>query len=62
MDLGRRVLAKAIERLGLDGVATRLEMRPALLSLYVDGQRTVPESMLLKMVDLVLDEAPLKKR
>jgi hypothetical protein len=56
MDLGRRVLAKAIEKVGLEAVAAHLGMRPALLSLYVDGQRTVPESMLLKLVDLVLDD------
>jgi hypothetical protein len=61
--LGRLVLAKVIDRLGgLTAVASRLDIDPALLKLYVDGDRPIPDAVLLCAADLVLEDLPTLTR
>jgi hypothetical protein len=57
--LGRLVLAKVVDRLGgLTAVASRLEIDPALLNLYLAGDRPIPDAILLSAADLVLEDLP----
>jgi len=57
--LARLVLAKTVDRLGgLTEAASRLEIDPTLLKLYVDGDRPVPDTILLCAADLILEDLP----
>ncbi len=57
--LGRLVLAKVVDRFGgLTAVASRLDIGPALLKLYIDGARPIPDELLLCAADLVLEDLP----
>jgi hypothetical protein len=61
--LGRLVLARTVDRLGgLIEVASRLEIDPALLKLYIDGDRPIPDAILLCAADLVLEDLPTLTR
>jgi len=61
--LGRLVLAKTVDRLGgLTEAALRLDIDPALLKLYVDGDRPVPDAVLLCAADQILEDLPTLTR
>jgi hypothetical protein len=50
----QRELAKAVEKLGVEKVARRLGVRPATLRTYLEGERPLPDALLLR----ILDELP----
>jgi hypothetical protein len=52
------VLAKAVQKFGVDETASRLQISASLLSHLIDGQTHVPDVVLLRAVDLVYDELP----
>jgi hypothetical protein len=57
--LGRLVLAKTVDRLGgLPATAYRLDIGSALLKAYLDGDRPIPDEVLLIAADLILEELP----
>jgi hypothetical protein len=57
--LGRLVLTKTVDRLGgLSATSSRLGIGPALLMAYLDGDRPIPDEVLLIAADLILEELP----
>ena len=54
-NLGQRVLERAVEKFGEAEVAARLEISESELRRQLSGQAHVPEALLLRAVDLVLD-------
>jgi hypothetical protein len=58
LSVGQGVLIEVVEKLGgLDDAASRLEMTPSLLDRFVSGNAEVPDMLLLRAVDLVLEDA-----
>ena len=58
LDETRKLLAYiAIRMGGVDGLAGKLQISPNVLMLYITGERFVPDRLVLRVVDLVLDEA-----
>ena len=53
--LGQRVLQRAVETFGEADAAARLQISEGVLRRYLSGQAQVPEALLLRAVDLVLD-------
>ena len=59
MSLAQRLIVKVVNKLGgIDAAATRLEVSPSLLMRFVEGTMNVPDAVLLRVVDYVLDELP----
>lgn len=58
VSVGQRVLARAVQKFGVAETASRLQISAPLLSRLIDGQKPVPDFVLLRAVDLVLDELP----
>ena len=59
MSLGQRLIVKVVNKLGgIDLAAARLEISPSLLMRFVEGTMSVPDAVLLRAVDHVLDELP----
>jgi len=57
--LGRLVLAKTVDRLGgVPATAYRLDIGTSLLKAYLDGDRPIPDELLLIAADLILEELP----
>jgi hypothetical protein len=57
--LGRLVLAKTVDRLGgVPATAYRLDIGTSLLKAYLDGDRPIPDEILLIAADLILEELP----
>jgi hypothetical protein len=55
----RLLLAKAAVRLGgVGALASQLEISPRLLTLYIEGHDAVPDSLLLRVIDFILDDLP----
>lgn len=55
----RHLLARAAVRLGgVEQLASRLGVSPRVLKLYIEGHEAVPDSLLLRVIDLVLDDLP----
>jgi hypothetical protein len=55
----RQVLARAAVRLGgVEALASRLEISQRVLKLYIEGNEAVPDSLLLRVIDLILEEVP----
>ena len=58
--IGQRVLIKVVDKLGgLNEAALRWEIAPSLLHRFVTGTAEVPDLILLRAVDLVLEEVPV---
>jgi hypothetical protein len=58
-ETARRVLGRAVQKLGGEQeLAARIGITVLLLRLYLEGQRPVPDAVLLRAVDIVLDELP----
>jgi len=61
--LGRLVLAKTVDRLGgVPATAYRLDIGTSLLKAYLDGDRPIPDEILLIAADLILEELPTLTR
>jgi hypothetical protein len=55
---GQQVMLKVVAKLGEQRVAQRLGISPSLLDRLVRGAMAVPDPLMLKAVDLVLEEVP----
>jgi hypothetical protein len=55
---GRRILIKVVRQYGPDGAAARLGITPTLLSRLLAGLMTVPDSLLMRAIDLLPEDAP----
>ena len=59
MSLAQRLIVKVVNKLGgIEMAATRLEVSPSLLMRFVEGTMNVPDAVLLRVVDYLLDELP----
>lgn len=55
--IGQAVLRKVVAKLGgTDKAAERLGVSPGIVGRYLDGSAPVPDTVLLRAVDVVLDE------
>lgn len=56
-DETRKLLAHIAARLGgMENLAARLKVSPRVVSLYLSGKEPVPDTLVLQVVDLVIDE------
>jgi hypothetical protein len=56
--LGREVLGRALEKLGTpEQLARALHVPKAALTEYLEGHSPVPETILLRAVDLIADDS-----
>jgi hypothetical protein len=55
---GRRVLIKVVQQYGADGAAARLGISPTLLGRFLAGLLNVPDSLLIRAIDLLPEDAP----
>ena len=63
LDLGRRIVEKVVLRLGgCDEAAARLNVSATVLKRLVDGWLVVPDSLLLRAMDLLSRELPERDR
>lgn len=53
--LGQRVLERAVELFGEAQLAKLLEISERALRHYLNGEQHIPEPLLLRAVDLVMD-------
>jgi len=51
--VGNRLLREAIERIGLEAVALKLQLPPASLDAFRRGERRVNDAILLRVIDLL---------
>jgi len=56
--LGQRVLERAVQKLGASQLASRLRISEFALNAMITGLATVPDAILLRAVDVVMDEEP----
>lgn len=57
--LGQRIMVKLVNKLGGVNAASRaLGIGPGVIMQFIEGKRQVPDSILLKAVDYVLDGFP----
>jgi hypothetical protein len=55
----RQLLARAAVRLGgVDALASQLQISQRVLTLYIEGHEAVPDSLLLRVIDVILDHLP----
>lgn len=55
----RQLLARAAVRLGgVDALASQLEISQRVLTLYIEGHEAVPDSLLLRVIDVILEDLP----
>jgi hypothetical protein len=55
-NVGQEVIVRLVRKLGsVEKAAARLGMRPGLVQRFVDGLARVPDSVLLKALDLMAD-------
>jgi hypothetical protein len=54
--IGQRVLVKLINKLGVEQTSRELGIRPGMLMRFIEGKSPVPDSVLLKAIDYLLDE------
>jgi hypothetical protein len=58
-DQGRQVLARVVEKLGsAEHAAARLGVSATLLQRFLSGTISLPDQLLLKAMDLVVDGVP----
>jgi hypothetical protein len=58
-EVARRVLARAAAQLGsVESLAGRLMISSRLLQYYITGSEPVPDSLLLRVIDIVLEGLP----
>ena len=56
--VAQRVLERAVQKLGESALASRLGISNVMLRMMIVGAQPVPDSILLKAVDVVMDESP----
>jgi len=56
--IGQRVLERAVHKLGASQLASRLRISELALDAMLTGLATVPDVILLRAVDVVMDEEP----
>ena len=57
--IGRRVLARAAAKLGgVDALAARLEISEQVLRHYITGREPVPDALLMRAIDVILEDVP----
>jgi hypothetical protein len=54
---GRRVLIKVVQQYGPHGAAARLGISPTLLDRFLTGRTNVPDSLLMRAIDLLPEDA-----
>jgi hypothetical protein len=55
----RRVLARAaVKAGGIPALAAELDMSERVLRHYIEGTEPVPDNLVLKVVDIILKDAP----
>lgn len=55
----RQLLARAAVRLGgVDVLASQLHISQRVLTLYIEGHEAVPDSLVLRVIDVILDHLP----
>jgi hypothetical protein len=60
---GKRILERAVEHLGgAEVVADRLKISLSRLRLYASGEREVPDRIVLRTIDLLMDEPRASRR
>jgi hypothetical protein len=58
--IGQAVLRKVAKRVGgIQAAAVALRVTPSAISQYLDGTLLVPDDVLLRAIDIVLDELPM---
>jgi hypothetical protein len=55
---GQLVLERALQKLGETGLAARLGISKSILRVMLSGAHAVPDSILLKAVDVVMADLP----
>jgi hypothetical protein len=55
---GRRVLIKVVQQYGPRGAAARLGISPTLLDRFLTGLMNVPDSLLMRAIDLLPEDEP----
>ena len=54
---GQQILKRVVDKLGgIEAAARHLGVNPSLLERMLDGTRSVPDMVLLKAIDLALEE------
>ena len=43
---------------GTEALAARLDISPRVLKLYLEGHESIPDSLLLRAIDLIVDDLP----
>ncbi len=56
--VGQRVLERAAQKLGEPQLAALLQISQTNLKAFLDGYKPVPDAVLLRAVDVVLDQLP----
>jgi hypothetical protein len=51
--VGQQLLREAIERIGVEQVAARLEVSAHSLDAFRSGERSVSDAFLLRLIDLI---------
>ena len=55
----RQILAKAAVKIGgAEVLASRLEITVRLLKMYVEGDQEIPDSVLLRAIDIIVEDLP----
>ena len=58
-ETGRRLLAKAAaEQGGVEALAHRLGMSEKVMRHYIQGKDPIPDEIVLKVIDIILGDAP----
>lgn len=55
----RQILAKAAVKVGgAEMLASRLQTTAQVLKLYLEGDREIPDSLLLRAIDIIIEDLP----
>lgn len=55
----RQILAKAAVKVGgAEVLASRLEITAQVLKLYLEGDQEIPDSLLLRAIDIIIEDLP----
>ena len=59
IQIGRHILAKAAAKVGgVEVLAERLGLSTRLVNAYITGRERVPDVLLLRAIDVVVEDAP----
>lgn len=58
-DVGRKVLARAAAYMGgPEALAAKFQISPRVLQYYLTGSEQIPDALLLRAIDVILDQLP----